>query len=132
MYWGSTSPNTEEWCQRDAYAQSLITLNVINPIGQGVAMDGTAAATWKSLTEQHDAKSDLALLNAEEALSNLQYTEGGDMDTHIAAMRTAWSKANAQGANISDSKFRMLILKSMPASWAILVSTLARETTATE
>ncbi|KAG6848437.1 hypothetical protein C0991_000600, partial [Blastosporella zonata] len=81
MYWGSTSPNTEEWHQCDAYAQSLVTLNVVNPIGQGVAMDGTAATTWKSLTEQHDAKSDLALLNAKEALSNIQYSKETWMPT---------------------------------------------------
>ncbi|KAG6853297.1 hypothetical protein C0991_005352 [Blastosporella zonata] len=105
VYWGSTNPNTEEWCQHDTYAQSLVTLNV-----------------------QHDTKLDLALLNAKEALSNIQYSKGEDMGTHIAAMCTAWSRANAQGASINDTKFCMLVLKSMLALWAILVSTLAHET----
>ncbi|KAG6848592.1 hypothetical protein H0H87_003673, partial [Tephrocybe sp. NHM501043] len=34
-YWGSLSPTVDEWLQRDSYAQSMITLNVVNPIGQG-------------------------------------------------------------------------------------------------
>ncbi|KAF5381397.1 hypothetical protein D9615_008422 [Tricholomella constricta] len=130
-YWGALLPTSEEWNQRDAYAQSLVTLNVLNPIGQGVAMDGTAATTWESLTSLHDAKSDLGLLNAESALADLQYSEGGDIDAHFAALRTAWNNANAQGADIKDAKFRMIVLKSMPVAWAILISTLAHIPTST-
>ncbi|KAF5371869.1 hypothetical protein D9615_009522 [Tricholomella constricta] len=123
-YWGVRNPTADEWDQRDAYAQSLVTLNVLNPIGQRVAMDGTAAATWASLTTIHDAQSDLALINAEAVLAELQYSEGADIDVHFAALRVAWNNANAQGADIGDPKFRMIVLKSMPVSWSILVSTL--------
>ncbi|TFK34144.1 hypothetical protein BDQ12DRAFT_571551, partial [Crucibulum laeve] len=49
-WWGSLNPSQEEWDQRDAYTQGMVTLNVKNPIGLGVATDGTAATTWKSLT----------------------------------------------------------------------------------
>ncbi|KAF5387622.1 hypothetical protein D9615_000717 [Tricholomella constricta] len=128
-YWGSPNPTYEEWLQRDAYTQGMITLNVLNPIGQGVAMEGTAAETWESLTSLRDAKSDLALINAEESLSLLKYSEGADMEKHLAAMREAWAKANAQGAEITDTKFRVYILKSMPKSWSVLTGSLFAETT---
>ncbi|TFK39164.1 hypothetical protein BDQ12DRAFT_578727, partial [Crucibulum laeve] len=49
-WWGSLNPNQEEWDQRNAYTQGMVTLNIKNPIGLGVKTDGTAAETWKSLT----------------------------------------------------------------------------------
>ncbi|KAF5373414.1 hypothetical protein D9615_009477 [Tricholomella constricta] len=119
-YWGSPNPTHEEWLQRDAYAQGMITLNVVNPVGQGVIMDGTAAETWESLTTLRDAKSDLALINAEETLGAIKYTEGADIEKHFSAMREAWAAANGQGADIQDKKFRVYVLKSMPKSWSIL------------
>ncbi|KAF9537756.1 hypothetical protein CPC08DRAFT_605522, partial [Agrocybe pediades] len=48
-YWGSSLPTPEEWEQRDAWAQGLITLNVKNAIGLGVALDGSAAETYRSI-----------------------------------------------------------------------------------
>ncbi|KAG5332108.1 hypothetical protein C0989_007212, partial [Termitomyces sp. Mn162] len=74
-WWGSASPSLDEWLQRDAYARSMVTLNVVNPVGAGVRMDGTAADAWNSLTSLHDAKTDLGLLHAEEELSSIKYTD---------------------------------------------------------
>lgn len=117
-WWGSPNPTVEEWAQRDAYARSMIILNVINPIGAGVKLDGTAAEAWSSLTTLHDAKTDLGLLQAEEELNSIKYREGANIEAHFRALRTAWSKANDQGAGIDDKRFRAYIIKSMPSSWA--------------
>lgn len=117
-WWGASNPTPDEWQQRDAYARSMIVLNVVNPIGAGVKLDGTAAEAWESLTVLHDAKTDLGLLQAEEELNSIKYRDGANIESHFRAMRTAWSKANDQGAEIDDKRFRAYLIKSMPSSWA--------------
>ncbi|KAG6847573.1 hypothetical protein C0991_001712, partial [Blastosporella zonata] len=104
----------------------MVALNIDNPVGRGVKLDGTAAEAWKSLTDIHDIKSTLALVNAEAALAAIQYTEGQDIEAHFTAMRTAWGNANDQGADIKDTKFGIYIIKSLPrtAEWAVLAGTL--------
>ncbi|KAF5376110.1 hypothetical protein D9615_007778 [Tricholomella constricta] len=92
-------------------------------------MEGTATENWESLTTLRDAKSGLALINAEESLGLIKYTEGADIEKHFTAMHEAWSKANTQGAGIDDKKFRIYVLKSMPKSWSILTGSLFTETT---
>ncbi|KAG6858872.1 hypothetical protein C0991_001787, partial [Blastosporella zonata] len=125
-WWGSLTPTPDEWDQRDAFTLSMIALNVDNPTGRGVKLDGNAAEAWKSLTDTHDVKSGLGLVNAEAALAAIQYTEGHDIEAHFTAMRTAWGNANDQGADIKDGKFGILLIKSLPrtAEWAVLAGTL--------
>ncbi|KAG6871099.1 hypothetical protein C0992_011718, partial [Termitomyces sp. T32_za158] len=115
-WWGSLTPTPDEWLQRDAYARSMVTLNVLNPIGAGVRMDGTAADAWQSLTVIHNAKTDLGLLQAEEELNSIKYVDGANIEAHFKAMRTAWAKANNQGAGIDDRRFRAYVIRSMPSS----------------
>lgn len=128
-YWGSLSPTYEEWQQRDAWTQGLITLNVKNPIGLGVKLDGTAAETYASIATVKDAISDLGCITAEQELNAIKYSDGSDMDEHISALRSAWTKANGQGAGITDTKFRMVVLKSLPSTWLPFIGSLYAETT---
>lgn len=132
VWWGAPNPTADEWVQRDAYARSMIILNVINPIGAGVKLDGTAAQAWSSLTTLHDAKTDLGLLQAEEELNSIKYREGANIEAHFRALRTAWSKANDQGAGIDDKRFRAYIIKSMPSSWAPVTGALFEVKTSAE
>ena len=37
-YWGSVTPIPDKWAQHDAYAKSMITLNVKNPVGFGIKL----------------------------------------------------------------------------------------------
>ncbi|KAG6875857.1 hypothetical protein C0992_002033 [Termitomyces sp. T32_za158] len=101
-WWGAENPTAEEWRQRGTYARSMIILNVINPIGAGLKLDGTAAEAWTSLMTLHDAKSDLGLLQAEKELNSIKYRDGSNIKVHFRALRTAWAKANVQGAGIDD------------------------------
>ncbi|KAG6852018.1 hypothetical protein C0991_004078 [Blastosporella zonata] len=105
---------------------SMIALNIENPVGRGVKLDGMAAEAWRLLTDIHDVKSGLGLVNAEAALTAIQYTEGADLEAHFTAMRTAWGNANDQGADIKDAKFGILLIKSLPrtAEWAVLAGAL--------
>ncbi|KAF5328838.1 hypothetical protein D9619_011448 [Psilocybe cf. subviscida] len=128
-YWGSTTPTYDEWQQRDAWTQGLISLNVKNAIGLGIKLDGTAAETYASIAVIKDAVSDLGCITAEAELNEIKYSDGSDMDEHIAALRTAWMKANGQGAGITDTKFRMVVLKSLPSTWLPFIGSLYTEVT---
>ncbi|KAJ7242207.1 hypothetical protein C8J57DRAFT_1084480, partial [Mycena rebaudengoi] len=45
----SLAPSYDEWRHRDAIATALLILNVKNPVGLGLKVDGTAAEAMKSL-----------------------------------------------------------------------------------
>jgi hypothetical protein len=85
VYWGSKRPNQDKWEQRNAYVQGLITLNVKNTIGHGVNVDGTAADSWKSLTDIQDKVTDIGRLAAGNLLRSIRHTEGNDLDAHFCA-----------------------------------------------
>ncbi|KAG6851889.1 hypothetical protein C0991_005211 [Blastosporella zonata] len=99
-WWGSLTPMSKEWDQQDAFAMFMVALNV--------------------------EISGLGLVNAEAVLASIRYTEGDDLEVHFTAMCTAWGNANDQGTDISDAKFRIFIIKSLPrtAKWAVLASAL--------
>ncbi|KAJ7667301.1 hypothetical protein B0H17DRAFT_990307, partial [Mycena rosella] len=45
----SLTPSLEEWIHRDAFALALLVLNVKNPVGLGLKLDGSAAEAMQSL-----------------------------------------------------------------------------------
>ncbi|KAJ7774165.1 hypothetical protein DFH07DRAFT_733114, partial [Mycena maculata] len=45
----SLTPSLEEWKHRDAIATALLVLNVKNPVGLGLKVDGSAGEAMKSL-----------------------------------------------------------------------------------
>lgn len=130
-YWGALNPSVEEWDQRDSWTQGLITLNVKNAIGLGVKLEGSAHETYRSIADVKDKASDLGCITAENQLNEIKYVEGTDMEEHIARLRTGWTLANAQGAEIKDEKFRMIVLRSLPAAWLPFIGSLFGEKTST-
>ena len=58
----------------------MVTLNVVNLIGTGVRLDGSVANAWKSLTNSHNAVTNLGLLYAEEELNSIKYIEGTNIE----------------------------------------------------
>ncbi|KAJ6448077.1 hypothetical protein C8R45DRAFT_850540, partial [Mycena sanguinolenta] len=45
----STAPSREEFMYRDGVMKSMIVTNVVDPIGLGLKLDGTAKECWDSL-----------------------------------------------------------------------------------
>ncbi|KAJ7601832.1 hypothetical protein B0H17DRAFT_969460, partial [Mycena rosella] len=45
----SLTPSLDEWIHRDAFAMALIVLNVKNPVGLGLKLDGSAFEAMASL-----------------------------------------------------------------------------------
>jgi hypothetical protein len=96
VYWGSKRPSQDEWEQHNAYVQGLISLNVKNPIGHGVNFNGTAAETWKSLTNVQDKVTNIGRLAASNLLQSIHHTKGNDLDAHFCTLWKAWKKYNEQ------------------------------------
>ena len=67
-YWGSKTLTLDDWQQCNAYTKEMIILNVKNPIGHGVQINGTTAKAWKSLIDIQDAVSDIGGINADMKL----------------------------------------------------------------
>ena len=105
VYWGLKKPSQDEWEQHNTYTQGLIALNVKNPVGHGVNLIGTAADSWKSLTDTQDRVTDIGRLAAGNHLRSICYTEGNDLDTHFCALWKAWKRYNDQGGRMDDTNF---------------------------
>ncbi|KAF8801430.1 hypothetical protein BYT27DRAFT_7261972 [Phlegmacium glaucopus] len=105
VYWGSRKPSQDEWEQCNAYAQGLITLNVKNPIGHGVNLEGTAAVSWRLLTDIQDKVTNIGRLTAGNLLRSIHHTKGSDLDAHFCVLQKAWKKYNDQGGRMDDTEF---------------------------
>ncbi|KAJ7694972.1 hypothetical protein B0H14DRAFT_3530365 [Mycena olivaceomarginata] len=57
----STTPSYEEWIHRDAIVLALIVLNVKNPVGLGLKVDGTAAEALQSPEDNHNKVTEMGL-----------------------------------------------------------------------
>lgn len=122
--WDSLTPSGTEWKVRNAWAKGLLIFNTKNPISLGVNISRMAADAWKSYLDQYEAGLDIALLNAEQDLRDMRYSDSDNFPNHISLMRTKWAYANALGANISDTSFRTIVLNSLPCSWDAVIASL--------
>ncbi|KAG6851779.1 hypothetical protein C0991_006215, partial [Blastosporella zonata] len=127
--WTSLTPSYEEWDTRDAWAMIAIRQNIKNPIGLGVKTDGSAAEAWASLESRYKTSNDLARVYAQRELRALCMNEGNDFSAHLANLHVKHQRANAVGANISNTDFHEIIIMSLPASWDNIISTLHTYTT---
>ena len=75
--------------------RSMVTLNVVNPIGAGIRLDGSVANAWSSLMLLHDAQLDLTLPHVEEKLNAIKYVDSTSVKAHFKALYTVWAKANS-------------------------------------
>jgi hypothetical protein len=130
--WHSMNPSLDEWIIRDAWAMGLLLYNCTNPVGLGMASDGTAAEAWKSLKDLYGAQSTLFAVNAQRELRNTMLRDGEDLIAHLANLRTKWSAANDVGAEITDKDFIIILLASLPPSWDTIVATLYETPTSVE
>ncbi|XP_006462902.1 hypothetical protein AGABI2DRAFT_52770, partial [Agaricus bisporus var. bisporus H97] len=122
--WESTTPSANEWRVRNAWTMGLLIYNTADPVGLGININGSAADAWKSYTDTYQITSEIALLNAEQDLRNIVFSDGEDFVDFISRLHTKWSNATALGAQISDISFRTIILNALPRSWDPIVATL--------
>lgn len=68
------------------FAWSMMTLNIVNPIGAEVKMNGSAANAWLSLMALYDAQSDLSLIYAKKELVLIKYVDGMSIEAYFKAL----------------------------------------------
>jgi gag-polypeptide of LTR copia-type len=105
IYWGLRTPSQDKWEQHNAYVQGLIALNIKNPIGHRVNLEGTAAESWRLLTDIQDKVTNIGRLTAVNLLHSIHHTEGNDLDAHFCLLQKSWKKYNDQEGKMDDTEF---------------------------
>jgi hypothetical protein len=118
------TPSLEEYLHRDSMGVALLVLNVKNPVGLGLKVDGTAAEAMQSLEDNHNKKTDMGLVNALRDLHNAYLVPGTPMIEHVARLRNLWQVANDMGAKIEDNGFRSIFISLLGEEWDNVVPVL--------
>ncbi|KAJ7465351.1 hypothetical protein B0H11DRAFT_1733668, partial [Mycena galericulata] len=128
----SMTPSYDEWVHRDATSHALIVLNVKNPIGLGLKLDGSAFEAIKSLRDIHNRVTDMGLVNAQRDLHTAHLVPGTPMAEHVARLRNLWKVANDMGAKIEDGQFRTIFISLLGEEWDNVVPVLHTYKTSAE
>lgn len=88
----------------------MVTLNVVNPIGAGMRLDGLVADMWKSLTDLHNVVTNLGLLHAEEELNSIKYVPILRCTSMPCTWPTQKSTAREQRSEMQSSAYTLLNL----------------------
>ncbi|KAJ6600093.1 hypothetical protein B0H10DRAFT_2231049 [Mycena sp. CBHHK59/15] len=102
----------------------MIVLNVKNPEGLGMKLDGTAAEAFDSLVKNYEQVTDMGLVNALCTLHTAVLSPSTLMSEHITRMCMLWSDANEMGAKIGDPTSRGIFILSLGAGWDNVVPVL--------
>lgn len=96
---------------------ALLILNVKNPVGLGLKVDGTAAKAMQSLEDNHNKVTEMGLVNALCDLHTAYLVPGTPLSEHVSRLRSLWQVANDMGAKIDDSGFRTIFISLLGAEW---------------
>ncbi|KAJ7339191.1 hypothetical protein DFH08DRAFT_1014072 [Mycena albidolilacea] len=128
----STTPSYDEWVHCDAIATALLVLNIKNPVGLGLKVDGSAHKAMQSLDNNHHHVTEMGLVNALHDLHSAYLVPGTPMAEHISRLRTLWQVANNMGAKIEDKGFRSILISLLGEEWDTVVPVLHTFTTSVE
>jgi hypothetical protein len=98
----SLNPSYDEWEVQNDGAYALVIQNILNPIGLGVVLDGTATDAWKSLIDAYEIINYTALINMEQDLCNTMWKGTSPIHEHLIMLCECWAHVNAMGANIVE------------------------------
>ena len=79
----SVTPTLNKWVFCDQLARGHITLNCTDVAGLGVVTTGTAKEAWDSIQREWGRSTDMRRSHAQEALNEMTYVEGTDIQDHI-------------------------------------------------
>jgi hypothetical protein len=117
---------------RDAMATALLILNVKNPVGLGLKVDGTAREAVKSLDDNHNRVTEMGLVNALRDLHTAHLVPGTPMAEHVSRLRILWQAANDMGTKVNDSTFRTIFISLLGEEWDAVIPILHTFTTSAE
>lgn len=75
----------------------MLILNIKNPVGLGLKVNGTAAEAMKSLEDNHNKVTEMGLVNAFCDLYNAYLVPGTPMPEHIACLWQSLASCQRHG-----------------------------------
>ncbi|KAJ7203300.1 hypothetical protein GGX14DRAFT_652149 [Mycena pura] len=113
-------------------ALALLILNIKNPVGLGLKVDGTAAEALQSLEDNHNKVTEMGLVNALRDLHTAYLVPGTPLAEHVSRLRNLWQVANDMGAKIDDAGFRTIFISLLGEDWDNVVPVLYTFKTSSE
>jgi hypothetical protein len=111
---------------------ALLILNVKNPVGLGLKVDGTAAEAMQSLEDNHNKVTEMGLVNALRNLHTAYLIPGTPLSEHVSRLRTLSQVANDMDAKIDDTTFRTIFISLLGEEWDNVVPALHTFKTSSE
>jgi len=123
----SSTPSLDEWIYRDRLARGHIILNCTNITGLGIRTGGTSKDTWDSIQEEWGKSTDMRQSHAYEALTQMKFVEGNDIQAHLQLLRTRKAEVDSlSDPGMSDKAWRGIVIRSIPttAKWLPVIPSL--------
>src|SRR5271168_301805 len=110
----SSTPSLDEWIYRDQLARGHIILNCTNVTGLGIRTGGTSKDTWDSIQEEWGKSTDMRYSHAYEALTQMKFVEGNDIQGHIQLLRTQKAEVDSlSNPGMTDKAWRGIVIRSI-------------------
>src|ERR1700678_3080566 len=124
-----------EFEKREYLARHILLSTTSTRLGAKIKDLSTAEAMWKVVTDDATSKSTLYLLDAEDQLTSMKLADDEDPKTHLSELKQHFQLMLQRrdnlitiGSTISESRFNIIIMSSLPASYRPTLQTI----TATE
>src|SRR5271168_165630 len=124
-----------EFEKREYFTRHILLSTTSTRLGARIKDLKTAEAMWKVVTDDATSKSTLYLLDAEDQLTSMKLANDEDPKTHLSELKQHFQLMLQRrdnlitiGSTISESRFNIIIMSSLPASYRPTLQTI----TATE
>src|ERR1700678_2515605 len=117
--------------KREYLSKHILLSTTSTCLGAKIKDLSTAEAMWKVVTEDATSKSTLYLLDAEDQLTSMKLADDEDPKTHLSELKQHFQLMLQRrdnlitiGSTISESRFNIIIMSSLPASYRPTLQTI--------
>ena len=116
------SVDPEKWELEESQVKQCIAATVSDSIFNRIKNGKTAQDVWNSLTKIYSVRSCMVAVDLRTKMSETRCGEKDDMRTHFDTMADMYENLASMGTTITDTEYTMLLLRSLPRSYAPLVT----------
>ena len=120
-----------EFEKREYLAQHIILSTTSAQLGAKIKDMSTAKEMWKAVKDDATSKSTLFLLDVEDQLTSMKLGENEDSKTHLTELKQHFQlmlqcqdNLIKMGSVISDTRFNIIIMSSLPDSYCPTLQTI--------
>ena len=120
-----------EFEKREYLAQHIILSTTSTRLGAKIKDMSSAEDMWKAVKEDATKKSTLHLLDAEEQLQTMKLNENEDSKAHLTELKQHFQLMMQRrdnlikmGSTLSDTRFNIIIMSSLPESYRPTLQTI--------